>query len=103
MDHAANHADICSAIKPKVTEEDQNRLLKPFTAKEVRKAVFQMGDLKSPGLDEVPAMFNRKCWHLVKGDINKAILRTLNIGHVLREIQIQKRRIVFVLLAFAMS
>ncbi|XP_074288621.1 uncharacterized protein LOC141613777 [Silene latifolia] len=57
----------------------------PFTAKEVRKAVFQMGPLKSPGPDGIPAIFYQKCWHLVKKDFTKAVLSTLNSGVVLRK------------------
>ncbi|XP_074305581.1 uncharacterized protein LOC141640800 [Silene latifolia] len=63
-----------------------SRLRRPFTAKEVRKAVFQIGALKSPGPDGVPGIFYQKCWHFVKHDVTKAVLSILNSGMVLKEL-----------------
>ncbi|XP_074304088.1 uncharacterized protein LOC141638643 [Silene latifolia] len=49
--------DIFTGITKNITNDDADWLRKPFSAKEVRKAVFQMGPLKSPGPDCIPAFF----------------------------------------------
>ncbi|XP_074313919.1 uncharacterized protein LOC141649119 [Silene latifolia] len=72
-------------LKKGLAYDDADLLRMPFTAKEVTKAVFQMGALKSPGPDGIPAIFYQKCWHLFKKDFTKAVLSTLNSGVVLRE------------------
>jgi hypothetical protein len=56
-------------IITKVTEEMNERLIAPFTAEDVKKAVFQIGDLKAPGPDGLHAIFYKKFWHLVGNDI----------------------------------
>ncbi|XP_074304761.1 uncharacterized protein LOC141639572 [Silene latifolia] len=38
-------------------QDELDRLSRPFSAKEVRAAVFQMGALKAPGPDGIPAVF----------------------------------------------
>jgi hypothetical protein len=44
----------------KVTEEMNNALLAPYTVEEVRKALFDIGDLKVPGPDGLHAIFYRR-------------------------------------------
>ncbi|XP_074265403.1 uncharacterized protein LOC141587836 [Silene latifolia] len=56
-----------------------------FTKKEVRKAVFHLGSLKSPGPDGFPALFYQWCWHFIKHDVVSAVLQTLNSGEVPRQ------------------
>ncbi|XP_074293061.1 uncharacterized protein LOC141619965 [Silene latifolia] len=68
------------------SQDELDRLSRPFSAKEVRTAVFQMGALKAPGPDGIPAVFYQRCWSMIKGDFTKAILSILNSGRVLREI-----------------
>ncbi|XP_074298573.1 uncharacterized protein LOC141629480 [Silene latifolia] len=76
---------VLNFITRSVTADDADFLNRPFTAKEVRCAVFQMGALKSPGPDGIPAVFYQKCWGLIKNDFVKAALSILNSGMVLRE------------------
>ncbi|XP_074315650.1 uncharacterized protein LOC141651856 [Silene latifolia] len=75
---------ILRNLNKRVTNDDADSLAKPFTAKEVRQAVFQMGPMKSPG-PMVFLVFYQCCWHLVKKDCTKAILSILNSGAVLKE------------------
>ncbi|XP_074267017.1 uncharacterized protein LOC141590318 [Silene latifolia] len=70
----------------KVANDDADGLGRPFTAKEVRRAVFQMGAFKSPSPDGVPGIFYQKCWYFIKKDVTKAILSVLNSGVVLTEL-----------------
>ncbi|XP_074278245.1 uncharacterized protein LOC141601838 [Silene latifolia] len=48
-------------IHKRVMNDDADLLAKPFTAKEVRQAIFQMGPMKSPGPDGIPAVFYQRC------------------------------------------
>jgi hypothetical protein len=54
------------------------KLISPFTAEDVKKAVFSIGDLKAPGPDGLHALFYKKFWHLVGNDITAAVLRAIN-------------------------
>jgi hypothetical protein len=65
-------------IVPKVTEEMNESLIAPFTAEDVKKAVFQIGDLKAPGPDGLHAIFYKKFWNLVGDDITAAVLKAIN-------------------------
>ncbi|XP_074297766.1 uncharacterized protein LOC141628538 [Silene latifolia] len=47
---------VLKHLKTKVLEDDLDVMGSPFTAKEVRRAVFQMGPMKSPGPDGIPAI-----------------------------------------------
>ncbi|XP_074278453.1 uncharacterized protein LOC141602043 [Silene latifolia] len=78
--------DLLQPLDHSFSQDDMDRLSRPFTAKEVRTAVFQMGALKAPGPDGIPAVFFQRCWSMVKGDVTKAILSILNSGRVLREL-----------------
>ncbi|XP_074290549.1 uncharacterized protein LOC141617264 [Silene latifolia] len=78
--------DLLQPLDHSFSQDEMDRLSRPFTAKEVRTAVFQMGALKAPGPDGIPAVFFQRCWSMVKGDVTKAILSILNSGRVLREL-----------------
>ncbi|XP_074277008.1 uncharacterized protein LOC141600665 [Silene latifolia] len=77
---------ILAHVKRSVSNDDADHLIKPFTAKEVSGAVFQMRAFKPPGPDDIPACFFQKCWPLVKKEVTKAVLSILNSGRVLREL-----------------
>lgn len=47
---------------PRVTQAMNNALLAEFTPQEIKKALFQMGDLKAPGPDGMPAIFYKSFW-----------------------------------------
>jgi hypothetical protein len=61
-----------------VTEEMNESLIAPFTVEDVKKAVFQIGDLKAPGPDGLHAIFYKKFWNLVGDDITAAVLKAIN-------------------------
>ncbi|XP_074296998.1 uncharacterized protein LOC141627667 [Silene latifolia] len=58
--------------------DDRDALDTHFTPKEVRTAVFQLGPLKSPGPDGIPAIFFHKCWHFIKHSVIGTVLAILN-------------------------
>jgi hypothetical protein len=45
-----------------------------FSAEDVRKVVFSIGDLKTSGPDGLHAIFYKKFWHLIGNDITAAVL-----------------------------
>ena len=58
-EYQSNHSSLFDCIQNKISEEDCLMLARPFTAADVRKAVFQMGPTKSPGRMEFPHFFIR--------------------------------------------
>ncbi|XP_074283829.1 uncharacterized protein LOC141608367 [Silene latifolia] len=53
--------NLFSINKEFLSPDDRDALCIRFTPKEVRTAVFQLGPLKSPGPDGIPAIFFHKC------------------------------------------
>ncbi|XP_074299954.1 uncharacterized protein LOC141631144 [Silene latifolia] len=78
--------DIFTGITKHITNDEADWLRKPFSAKKVRKAVFQIEPLKSPGPDGIPAFFFQKCCWWIKSDFTRVVLSLLNSGRVLREV-----------------
>ncbi|XP_074278317.1 uncharacterized protein LOC141601910 [Silene latifolia] len=68
----------------KLNSDQHDVMAKPFTRKEVRKAVFQMGSNKSPGPDGIPGLFYQKYWFYIKQEVTAAVLSMLNTGNILR-------------------
>jgi hypothetical protein len=52
--------------------------LAPFTAEEVNKALFNIGDLKAPGPDGLHAIFYKIFWDMVGDDLCKEVLYAVN-------------------------
>ncbi|KAL0403939.1 UNVERIFIED_CONTAM: hypothetical protein Sradi_2034700 [Sesamum radiatum] len=69
---------VLSVIQPRVTTEMNRTLVEPFTAVEVKLAVFSMFPLKSPGPDGIPPLFIQKFWPIIGDDISCSVLRILN-------------------------
>ncbi|KAK2650146.1 hypothetical protein Ddye_017635 [Dipteronia dyeriana] len=62
-------------------KDHRNLVYRPFTAEEVRYALFQMSSSKAPGIDGFPAGFFQKFWGVVGDDVTKVCLDCLNDGH----------------------
>jgi hypothetical protein len=45
----------------KVSEEDNEKLIKPFAEKEIKYALFQMKKNKAAGPDKIPIEFYQSC------------------------------------------
>jgi mannosylglycoprotein endo-beta-mannosidase len=54
---------------PQFTGEESDELVKMFSEKEVRDAIFQMKHNKAPGPDGFPAEFYQVFWSLIKDDL----------------------------------
>ncbi|XP_073272102.1 uncharacterized protein [Primulina huaijiensis] len=69
---------ILECVQAKVTQQMNLLLCAPFTAREVKKALFDMHPDKSHGPDGMSALFYQKFWHIVGRDVTAAALAVLN-------------------------
>jgi hypothetical protein len=76
---AIDHA-VLGKIQPKVTQDMNERLMAPFSAHDVKKAVFSIGDFKAPEPDGLHALFYKNFWNLFGNQITVEILQALNTG-----------------------
>ena len=70
--------EVLSLVRNRVSDEMNNALLAPYTADGVRKAHFNIGDLKAPGLDGLPAMFYRRFWPMLGDVLVQEVLQEVN-------------------------
>jgi hypothetical protein len=71
---------LLEKIHPKVDQYMNEKLLAPFTADEVKKAVFSIGDLKALGPDGLHAIFYIFFWDICGPEITNEVLQALNTG-----------------------
>ncbi|KAH9786028.1 reverse transcriptase domain-containing protein [Citrus sinensis] len=71
-------AYIISCVATKITAAQNQELLEPFTAIDVRDALFSMHPDKSPGPDGMNPVFFQKFWHIVGGDVTAACLNFID-------------------------
>ena len=63
---------------------DMNRsLLAPFSIEEVKKALFDIGDPKAPGLDGLHVIFFKRFWPMLGDDFTKEVLEVVNTTTIL--------------------
>jgi hypothetical protein len=67
-------------ILPKITEQMNEKLLAPFSADDVRKEVFSIGDYKAPGPDGLHLVFYKKNWNVYGEEITQEVLQAVNSG-----------------------
>ena len=63
--NAQPNPKVLSLVVRKVTNEMNNELLAPYMEEEVRKALFDIGDLKAPGPDGLHAIFDKRFWSML--------------------------------------
>jgi hypothetical protein len=64
---------VIDAISPKVSEDMNGDLTKPYTDDEIKAALFQMGATKAPGPDGFPALFYQTHCELLKDSVCSAV------------------------------
>ena len=56
-----------------------NRLLMtPYSKEDVKKALFQIGDMKAPGPNGLPAIFFKRFWHIMGEELTNEVLQAIN-------------------------
>ena len=83
--HPSHNERVLKAVDHMITPEMNHHLIQPYTAEEVKRALFQMHPSKSPGLDGMSPFFFQKYWHVVGGDVTNVVLSVLHSGHFLRK------------------
>ncbi|GJV69848.1 hypothetical protein Tco_1485357 [Tanacetum coccineum] len=61
-------------------------MIQPVSAKEVKDAMFSMGNDKSPGPDGYTACFFKESWNIVGADVTNAIQEFFTNGNLLKEL-----------------
>jgi hypothetical protein len=69
-------------VMPRVTSEMNDFLASEYSEEEVKKALDDMGDLKAPGADGMPAIFYKKFWGTVGETVVKEVLQVLRGGSI---------------------
>ena len=64
-----------------ISEEAQCDLIKPIEPTEIKSTLFAIGGEKTPGPDGYTAHFFKSTWHIVGGDVTKAILYFFSYLH----------------------
>lgn len=70
--------NVLSRVHPRVTQEMNTALLATYTAEEVRKALFDIGDFKAPGPDGLHSVFYKRFWPMLGEDLVEEVLRAIN-------------------------
>ena len=76
-----SQAQISEALKgllPKVSQEMNTYLEKPFTPEDITRALSEICPTKTPGPDGLPAAFFQKHWQIVGEGLTKTCLHILN-------------------------
>lgn len=72
--------ELLQHVQPRVTDEMNESLCKPFSNEEVMAALDGIGDLKAPGPDGMHSIFYKKFWDVVGGKVTEEVLHVLNGG-----------------------
>jgi hypothetical protein len=70
--------DVIDKVQPRVSNEMNQILLAPYSREEVKKALFNIGDLKAPGPDGLHAIFYKHFWHIIGEDLTDEVLQAIN-------------------------
>lgn len=69
---------VISTVKRCVSQEMNDALMAPYSAEEVKKALFDIGDLKAPGPDGLHAIFYKRFWPMLGEDLVDEVLKAVN-------------------------
>lgn len=70
---------------PQLSTDHLEILHKDVDAHEIRRAIFQLGGLKAPGPDGIPAIFYQKAWDIVGSEVSEAVQHFFKSEYLLRE------------------
>ena len=72
-DTSLDASPILDLLDSRVSAEDNSKLCKDFSDKEISDALFQIGPLKAPGPDGLPARFFQRNWSTLKEGVLAAV------------------------------
>ncbi|GJY41345.1 RNA-directed DNA polymerase, eukaryota, reverse transcriptase zinc-binding domain protein [Tanacetum coccineum] len=81
--HVVKEIDkCCSLFKNKVNEAEALSLVKDVSLKEIKDALFDIGDNKAPGPDCFSSVFFKKAWNVIviTGRLKKVLRKLVNIN-----------------------
>ena len=70
--------EVLSLVRKRVSDEMNNALLAPYTVDDVRKALFDIGDLKAPGPDGLHAIFYKIFQPMLGDDLVQEVPQAVN-------------------------
>ncbi|XXG49420.1 hypothetical protein AAC387_Pa02g3610 [Persea americana] len=70
--------EVLNCVEMKVSSEQNSMLMAPFSAIEVKEALFGMHPDKSPGPNGMNPAFYQKFWHIVGEDVTSSCLSFIN-------------------------
>jgi len=73
---------VLADVSRSVTPDMNSGLMDTFTAEEVKKALFQIGDFKALGLDGMHAVFYKRFWEIVGDDLVNKVLVAVNSAQI---------------------
>ncbi|GKA96494.1 RNA-directed DNA polymerase, eukaryota, reverse transcriptase zinc-binding domain protein [Tanacetum coccineum] len=77
----------CEAIfTTKLSKKDASQIIRPFTDREIKEAMFSISDNKAPGPDGYSARYFKKAWHIVGTDICNVVKEFFSSGKLLGEL-----------------
>jgi hypothetical protein len=65
-----------------INDDVSENLCRPFTEHEISDVVFQIGPLKAPGPDGLPARFYQRNWGVLKKEIIQVVLKKIESGEM---------------------
>jgi hypothetical protein len=74
--------DLLRHVPQSVMDEMNISLTREYTPDEITEALNSIGDLKAPGPDGIPAIFNKKFWYMVGPKVQGEVLSVLNGGQM---------------------
>ncbi|KAL2240746.1 UNVERIFIED_CONTAM: hypothetical protein Sindi_0715800 [Sesamum indicum] len=69
-----------------LTEDEMMQLVAPFTANDVKIAVFDIAEDKAPGPDGYSSGFYKAAWPVVGNEVMKAVLDFFSTGRLLKQV-----------------
>jgi hypothetical protein len=74
--------EVVNLFDAQISDDMNDDLCKPFSDDEIGNALFQIGPLKAPGPDGLPARFFQRNWGVMKEDVINAVKRFFEEGRM---------------------
>ncbi|GKA00235.1 aspartic peptidase [Tanacetum coccineum] len=81
-----SHFDLSDLFCNRLSNEDALSMIDEVSDKEIREAMFSLGDNKAPGPDGYSVAFFKEAWSIISVDVCKAIKEFFTNGILLKEL-----------------